>query len=271
MGVLSNKIERDQLKPGDHIYSWRHFYLYAGHGIYVGEGKVIHFTRGAGHEIGRGPVLDRIISSSCPSPPVGTDCQICGDQSRLDGVISSCIDCFLSGGNLYLFEYGVSPFFFLASARGGTCTVAKSDPPEDVLHRAFYLLQNGFGGYNLFKNNCEDFAIYCKTGLLVVTAGSGGQSGQAAAFQAAVSAVGFSPLTLLTTRVRGLAVSGLAVGGLAVGGLAAVSYGKYCISCLVSDIGFRHDVVKVPAERLVDLFDLCDPQAAEDSPTPSGD
>lgn len=32
MGVLSNKIDRDQLKPGDHIYSWRHAYIYAHHG-----------------------------------------------------------------------------------------------------------------------------------------------------------------------------------------------------------------------------------------------
>ncbi|XP_039160477.1 uncharacterized protein LOC104452422, partial [Eucalyptus grandis] len=226
-------------------------------GIFVGEGKVIHFTRGAGHEIGRGTVLDRIILKSCPNPLVGTECQICGDQSRLDGVISSCIDCFLSGGNLYLFEYGVSPVFYLASARGGTCTLAKSDPPEDVLHRASYLLQNGFGGYNLSNNNCEDFAIYCKTGLLVVTASSGGRSGQAAAFQAASTAVGSSPLRYLTTRVTGLAVGGL------------VSYGRYCISRLVSDIGFHHDVVKVPVERLVDQSHLCDPQAAVDIPTPS--
>ncbi|XP_039160357.1 uncharacterized protein LOC120289486 isoform X1 [Eucalyptus grandis] len=237
MGVLSNKIERDQLKPGDHIYSWRYYCLYTHHGIYVGEGKVIHFTRGAGHEIGRGTVLDRIISSSSPSPPVGKKCQICGDQPRLDGVISSCIDCFLSGGNLYLFEYGVSPFFFLASARGGTCTLAKSDPPEDVLHRAFYLLQNGFGGYNLFKNNCEDFAVYCRTGLLVVTAISVGRSGQSAAFQAATRAVVFYPLTFLTTS------------------LIAVNYGRYCASRLYSDIGVRRDVVKVPVERLVDQSD----------------
>ncbi|KAL3729187.1 hypothetical protein ACJRO7_026305 [Eucalyptus globulus] len=262
MGVLSNKIKRDQLKPGDHIYSWRHFYLYSHHGIYVGEGKVIHFTQGAGHEIGRGTVLDRIISSSCPTPPISTECEICGDQSRLDGVISSCIDCFLSGGNLYLFEYGVSPVFYLASARGGTCTLAKSDPPEDVLHRASYLLQNGFGSYNLSNNNCEDFAIYCKTGLLVETATSVGRSGQAAAFQAATSAVRSSPLRYLTTRVTGLAVGGLAVEGL-------VSCGNYCVSRLVSDIGFRHDAVKVPVERLVDQSHLCDPQAAVNSPTPS--
>lgn len=32
MEVLSNKIDRRQLKPGDHIYVWRQAYLYAHHG-----------------------------------------------------------------------------------------------------------------------------------------------------------------------------------------------------------------------------------------------
>ncbi|KAF5457014.1 hypothetical protein F2P56_021152 [Juglans regia] len=164
MGVLSNKIERENLKPGDHIYSWRHAYIYAHHGIYVGEGNVIHFTSGpGGQEIGTGTVIDRIIVSSAPSyHPMDIPCSSCGDQSKLNGVITSCIDCFLSGGNLYLFEYGVTRAFFFAKVRGGTCTLAPSDPPEDVIYRAKYLLQNGFGSYDVSKKNCEDFAIYCK-------------------------------------------------------------------------------------------------------------
>ncbi|KAF3951062.1 hypothetical protein CMV_023252 [Castanea mollissima] len=120
MGLLSNKIERENLKPGDHIYSWRHAYIYAHHGIYVSEGNVIHFTRGGGQEIGMGNFLDRIIVSSSPSRPSDNPCPRCGDQSRLDGVISSCMDCFLSGGELYIFEYSVSPALFIAKARGGT-------------------------------------------------------------------------------------------------------------------------------------------------------
>lgn len=32
MGVLSNKIDREELNPGDHIYSWRHAHIYARHG-----------------------------------------------------------------------------------------------------------------------------------------------------------------------------------------------------------------------------------------------
>lgn len=234
--ILSNKINKDELKPGDHIYSWRHAWLYAHHGIYVGEEKVIHFTRGGGLEIGTGTVLDRFIFSSSPSHPTNTPCPKCGDQSKADGVISSCLECFLASGDLYLFQYSVNPAFFLAKVRGGTCTMASSDPPEDVLYRAQYLLQNGFGVYHIFKNNCEDFAIYCKTGYLVFTSVSVGRSGQAASFLAASSAIVSSPLRFLTTSTPGL---------------AALGCGIYCVSRYVSDIGIRRDVKKVSVERLV--------------------
>ncbi|CAM8959663.1 unnamed protein product [Rhodiola kirilowii] len=236
MGVLSNKVEKDQIKPGDHIYSWRSAYIYAHHGIYAGNGKVIHFTRGAGQEIGTGTMLDKFIFSSSPSHNPDNPCPNCGDQSRLDGVICSCLDCFLAGGDLYLFEYDVNAAFFLAKARGGTCTLAKSDPPEDVLHRASFLLENGFGVYHIFKNNCEDFAVYCKTGLLVSTSISVGRSGQAASFVAFATTVVSSPLRFLTTSF---------------GGLAVVGAGMYCVSRLVSDMGVRRDVVKVEVETLV--------------------
>nr|ACU23928.1 unknown [Glycine max] len=236
MGVLSNMIDREQLKPGDHIYSWRQAYIYAHHGIYVGDGMVIHFTRGAGQEIGTGTVLDNLLFSSSPSHSSDTPCPRCGDQTRTDGVISSCLDCFLYGGNLYIFEYGVSPAFFLAKARGGTCTLAPSDPTEDVLHRSSFLLENGFGVYNIFKNNCEDFAIYCKTGLLVSTSVSVGRSGQAASYLAAASTLVSTPLRFMTTSFSGLALVG-------------VSF--YCVGRLMFDIGVRRDVSKVPVERLI--------------------
>ncbi|KAL3621702.1 hypothetical protein CASFOL_034362 [Castilleja foliolosa] len=247
VAVLSNKIGKDELKPGDHIYSWRHSYLYAHHGIYVGNGNVIHFTRGAGQEIGTGMVLDQFLFSSSPSNPSDDPCPRCSDRSKSDGVISSCLDCFLSNGALYQFQYGISPAIFLAKARGGTCTLARSDPPEDVVHRAEYLLRKGFGGYNIFKNNCEDFAIYCKTGLLVFTTVSVGRSGQVASFLAAASAIVSSPLRYMTTGF---------------GGLTAMGCGIYCISRIVSDIGVRRDVMKIPVERLVSHSVLDVPEAA---------
>ncbi|KAL5811951.1 hypothetical protein ACOSQ3_026901 [Xanthoceras sorbifolium] len=248
MGVLSNKIDREQLKLGDHIYSWRLAYVYAHHGIYVGEGKVIHFTQGAGQEIGTGTFLDRIITSSSPAHLSDTPCPQCGDSRRLDGVILSCVDCFLSGGNPYRFEYGVSRVRFLAQARGGTCTRAKSDPPEDVIHRANLLLKNGFGGYHVFKNNCEDFAIYCKTGLIVIAGISVGQSGQTASLVAAASAIVSPVLKLLIPSFSGIAF---------------VSY-TYCESRLTSDIGVRSNMEKVAVERLVANFRLGDSSAAND-------
>ena len=221
-------------------------------GIYIGDDMVIHFTRGGGQEIGTGTVLDRLIQSSSPSRSTDNPCPKCGDQSRLEGVIYSCLDCFLSDHDLYLFEYDVSPAFFLAKARGGTCTLAKSDPPEDVLQRASFLLENGFGGYNVFKNNCEDFAIYCKTGLLVSTNISVGRSGQAASYVAAVSAVVSSPLRFLTTSFSGLALVGC---------------GMYCISRFVSDIGVRRDVCKIPVERLVTPCRLDEPKNTAETTT----
>ncbi|KAM5558353.1 hypothetical protein ABKV19_020186 [Rosa sericea] len=201
-------IHRDQLKPGDHIYTWRKAYLYAHHGIYVGEGKVIHFTRAA------------VSSHSSENP-----CTTCGDPSRHGGGVMSCLDCFLSGDDLYLFEYGVTKALFIAKARGGTCTLASSDPSEHVLLRAKYLLKNGFGSYSLFKNNCEDFAIYCKTGLLVNSSTGLGRSGQASTAFAFV------------------------LGGLGLGGIVG-----YCLYRVAFDIGFRSDVSKVPVEELWDYM-----------------
>ncbi|XP_015698974.2 protein LEAD-SENSITIVE 1-like isoform X2 [Oryza brachyantha] len=204
--------------------------------IYIGDAMVIHFTRAAGHEIGTGTLLDRFLFSSSPATE-GPPCQKCGHLIKQQGVITSCLDCFLDGGNLYMFDYAVSPAFFLAKARGGTCTLAASDPADVVIHRAQHLLNNGFGMYSLFKNNCEDFAIYCKTGLLVETSFSVGRSGQLASLTAAFSAVASSPLRFLTTSA---------------GGLAIVTSGMYCVGRYVSDIGVRRDVIKIPVERLVE-------------------
>ncbi|KAF3433972.1 hypothetical protein FNV43_RR25075 [Rhamnella rubrinervis] len=148
MGVLPNKIQRWLLKIGDHIYSWRLGGIYAHHGIYVGDGKVIHFTRAPG------PIIfsSRSNRSSSYHP------------SGEDRVECCSIEEFLSGGDLKLHHYGVNRVLFFFK-RGGTCTPISSDPPEKVRQRAFDHLGKDFGGYDLLENNCEDFAIYIKTSL----------------------------------------------------------------------------------------------------------
>ncbi|KAJ6819524.1 uncharacterized protein M6B38_399995 [Iris pallida] len=237
MGLLSNRIGRASLKPGDHIYSWRTAYVYAHHGIFVGENKVVHFTRGRGEEVGTGTVLDLLLLSSGPNRSQ-TPCPTCSVQlSDSSGVVSSCLDCFLAGGVLYRFEYAVNTALFLAKARGGTCTLAVSDEADAVVKRASYLLSNGgFRCYNVFKNNCEDFAIYCKTGLLVAEQGVVGQSGQAISIIGGpLAAVMSTPFRLLTTNLYGM---------------AATAVGVYCASRYIADIGNRLDVVKVEVEDL---------------------
>ncbi|KAK1276030.1 hypothetical protein QJS04_geneDACA011681 [Acorus gramineus] len=237
MGLLSNRIDKGSLTAGDHIYSWRVGYVYAHHGIYVGDDKVIHFTRGQGQEVGTGTFLDALLLSSAHRRSQ-LECPICAQQTNEPhGVVSSCLDCFLAGGVLYRFEYKVSPTLFIAKARGGTCTLAGSDPNNVAVHRAMYLLnKGGFGCYNVFSKNCEDFAIYCKTGRLVVDHGPVGQSGQAVSIIGGpLAAVLSTPLRLVTTNVYGMTVTAV---------------GVYCASRYMADISNRGDVRKIEVEEL---------------------
>lgn len=218
-------------------------------GIYIGDNKVVHFTR-RGQEVGTGTVLDVLLVSSGPARSREI-CPNCETSQDGHGVVISCLNCFLSGGVLYRFEYAVSPALFLAKARGGTCTLAISDEDDIVVHRAKYLLENGFGCYNVFKNNCEDFAIYCKTGLLVVDEGTIGQSGQAVSIIGGpLAAVLSTPLRLVTTNLYGM---------------AATAVGVYCASRYAADIGMRRDVVKIQVEDLtrrlaIGLLQVVEPQ-----------
>lgn len=235
MGVLTNRVAKEDLKFGDHIYSWRSAYTYAHHGIYVEDNKVVHFTRGRNEELGTGTYIDFLLSSSRPASTNET-CPDCGLTGESNGVVMSCLACFLADCPLYRFQYGESTLTFLVKARGGTCTLAHADPAEIVLHRAKYLYDNGFGFYHLFHNNCEDFAIYCKTGLLAVDNTFIGRSGQAASFLGApFAAVISSPLKFMMTNPWGM---------------AAASAGVYFFYRYATDIGIRKDVVKIAVEDL---------------------
>lgn len=234
MGLLSNRVERSEVRPGDHIYTWRAVYAYSHHGIYVGGSKVVHFTRKKEVESSDSSnsisgLISR-ASSECPTFPD------CGFQLADSGVVLTCLDCFLGNGSLYCFEYGVPPAIFLAKFRGGTCTIAQSDPSEVVVRRAMHLLQNGFGNYDIFEKNCEDFALYCKTGLVPVDEAGIGVSGQAS------SAIGVPLAALLSTPFKIFAAGPL--------GMATVTAGMYCAGRYITDIGVRKDVAKVEVENL---------------------
>lgn len=223
-------------------------------GIYVGGSKVVHFR--PEREVNS---LSAEASSNSMSS-ISLSCSVfpdCGFSQPGSGVTLTCLDCFLGKGSLYCFEYGVPPSVFLAKVRGGTCTTAASDPPEAVIHRAMHLLQNGFGNYDVFQNNCEDFALYCKTGLLIMDKLGVGRSGQASsAIGAPLAAILSSPLKLLMPSPIGV---------------ATVTAGMYCMSRYATDIGVRSDVIKVAVEDLaVNLRWLGNPEeeVAEETSSP---
>ncbi|KAL3812931.1 hypothetical protein ACJIZ3_014199 [Penstemon smallii] len=222
MGLLSHRVERSDIVAGDHIYSWRTSFLYAHHGIYVGENMVVHFTN------------DRSSFVTCTSSSASIKCDSkttcsnpnCGFKKQDNGVKISCLDCFLGTGSLCLYQYDVAWYYLIAKIRGGTCTTAKSDPPEIVVKRAMDLLDHGFGEFVLLENNCEDFALYCKTGRFKITGSS-----QVSSFARVptIAAAGFffsGPVALATAA-------------------ATYSFGRYS-----DDSCYRDHGVEVPVEEL---------------------
>ncbi|KAL8196302.1 hypothetical protein R6Q57_025302 [Mikania cordata] len=250
MGYLSHHVRPDQIKPGDHIYTWRTAFTYSHHGIYVGENKVIHFTA---PETGSGWNFSSGFPSSCLnsvdsglSLPNGPSCDhvscldtyTCGFQHSGSGVIISCLNCFIGSGSLYLYQYNVNKFVHLSKLRGGTCTMAPSDPPEDVINRAIYLWRNGFGKYNVVRNNCEDFALYCKTSLLVTGKPTTGGSGQ-------VNSLVNEPMkAIFSSAIPKIMVS--ASNSVAV----TITVGMYYWNRYSTDIGIRDDVDKIHVEHV---------------------
>lgn len=151
-------------------------------------------------------------------------------------MVLSCLDCFIGNGSLYLFQYGIKTYVHFSRLRGGTCTVAESDPPQEVINRAMYLLQKGFGNYNVVMNNCEDFALYCKTSLLGRDRLETGSSGQ-------VNCWVLSPLTVIvSSTLRRFSCNPVA---------AVAATGMHCLNRYMTDIGVRDDVVKVNVEDMV--------------------
>ncbi|KAI8546135.1 hypothetical protein RHMOL_Rhmol07G0093300 [Rhododendron molle] len=250
MGLLSHRVERSEIVAGDHIYTWRAVFAYSHHGIYVGGSKVVHFTRepnpgasGVSFLSSSDPTSDPFSTISCSSSAVSSTCSDfpdCGFRKPGSGVVLSCLDCFLGRGSLYRFEYGVTPSAFLTKLRGGTCTTAESDPQKAVIYRAMFLLHNGFGNYDVFKNNCEDFSIYCKTGLSILDKTALGRSGQA------VCGISF-PLAAVLSSPFKLFMSGPV-------GMAAAMAGMYCMSRYASDMGVRTDTIKIPVEDMALFF-----------------
>ncbi|KAF4398940.1 hypothetical protein G4B88_023534 [Cannabis sativa] len=177
MGLISNNIKASQLKPGDHIYSYRRAHTYSHHGIYVGENRVIHFTRTKIETSKKLSIIRRIY----PRKP----CEECNYNLSTDkGVVKTCLNCFLKKHRLFRFKYNVSMACCLVK-KSGSCSTSSPFTPEKVIQRATEMFERtgklGFGDYHPIENNCESFVFYCTT--------SSRKSMQGNSFKALVEAV----------------------------------------------------------------------------------
>lgn len=131
----SHKIDPSSLRPGDHIYVYRMFGFYQHHGIYIGTNTTsVHI----------------VIHFSAP------------EKSKLNAQIKrSTLDKFLEGYSLRLVSYNDTRL-----SKKGTTQSGHSRAPAEVIKTAIHYADHPdeWEKYNLVTNNCEMFAIFCKTG-----------------------------------------------------------------------------------------------------------
>ena len=146
VGYNSHWISPSDLKPGDHIYVHKALGAYQHHGIYVGvndKGKhtVVHFT--------------------------GTES---GLRAKSTAAITKSQLKDFKGWSLILrlVCYGADITEMKRKISGTTQTLHSLPPPVVVAIAEYYADRPGeWCQYDLVDNNCEMFAIYCKTGIKI--------------------------------------------------------------------------------------------------------
>ena len=155
MGLRSKKrVEPSELRRGDQIYTDRMRKTYDHHGIYVGDDRVIHFSR-----ISPKKGSKYICTHGLDDVPFPTT------TDNTSAVRKSCVSCFRrmqkKRHQLYRYEYDGGFWAMLRVHSSRT----HAQHPDVVVERAYKsLCDQDFGEYNLILNNCETFAFYCKTG-----------------------------------------------------------------------------------------------------------
>ncbi|WP_199197433.1 lecithin retinol acyltransferase family protein [Chroococcidiopsis sp. CCALA 051] len=154
-----------------------------------------------------------------------------GLDQKLQAVISrTSLSAFAAGRVVFVREYG------------------KCDLPALVIERAESKL--GAPGYNLFNNNCEHFATWCKTGIYEseqvrnVGAAAGGVSGSGVAVAAGmgvVSAAGAAAGLSGAGIMSGLATVGGIVGGGAVAGIGVLGAAPVVVTTMAMNQVFQED------------------------------
>ena len=139
-------VSDSELRKGDVIGVHRIGGVYDHYGIYTGMGKVIHFSN--------------------EGSDFGSD--ICVRRATLSQFKNGASNVFVIDFEAYrdyvenpeLFDFGGLLKLAIDSFFGNEITIYS---PEETVKRAESQL--GKGKYNLVFNNCEHFAVWCKTGV----------------------------------------------------------------------------------------------------------
>ena len=138
---------------GDHIAVARRKFAvtYDHHGIDVGDGTVIHLTETSKSDF-------KVVQTSLAEFLKG------GEKQVIEYV--RCIDVLLNHKSQMRSVHGRDHWLlpFLDDDRIDEIRKRIADPQRAVTEAQKYL---GRKGYNLFADNCEHFAVFCKTGLAV--------------------------------------------------------------------------------------------------------
>jgi hypothetical protein len=138
LSSLSHSVEEADLQPGDHLYVHRLLGVYQHHGVYVGNGQVIHWYK--------------------------------ADSKSLIIIERTSLAVFKNGDDVQLrrVRYDVSLGEWVLKLKG-SCSRLHADPSRDaIVARAEGALaaSQHQGAYHLLFNNCEKFARYCVTSLI---------------------------------------------------------------------------------------------------------
>jgi len=117
------------MSAGDHLFYYRAGGVYSHHGIDCGDGMVIHYE-------------------SSPWMKLAGSCRVAGHRSTATTprIARVTWDEFALGSDVFVRDYP-----------------AECDAAEQVLARARGRI--GEACYDIFGNNCEHFAVWCKTGI----------------------------------------------------------------------------------------------------------
>ena len=156
-----------QIKFGDVIYVQRDcgIFGYKHFGVYSGSRNVIHYTK-EGSEPFNGVIRETSLTKFLDGD---SDCYICSFDKR--GRQRSSKSALLPAGILGTAALNISPTLFLLDILPAMKEIydllfgeqAKLFSAAETVKRARSRI--GEHGYNLLLNNCEHFAVWCKTGV----------------------------------------------------------------------------------------------------------